>query len=314
MVADVNVFVGQQRFLRLIDEETWATVPAVDPVWVDVPVTDYTVRNRPKRRNGQARTGSYQRRYGANPSGHPSGNLVTPLYGFVNEDLEISLAQLMMEWGFADHEVKFPRSKTAEWQYVGHDNDQRHLGLRVNTATLAGSEAGIVLTLELIGQSSVSFTGAASPPADRNKLVEFLFEDSTFTLGGTPLRVSQFQWSVQRNLDVIYHNSHNPISMPKTQFSETFSITPMKSNKTYDDLRDAFGMPELAGQLVLKGLHNGTGDTGNFTVLTIDFDRLSLIDSDESGGTGAIMNPLTFDVLKPDTADNGSAMTWTEAA
>lgn len=313
MPADVTVFVGAERFLRVVNEATWATVPG-SPTWIDVPVTDYTVRNRPKRRNGQVRTGSYQRRYGSNPSGHPSGNLVIPLYGWLPTGLTTSLAQWAMEWGFLDQEVKFPRSKTAEFQYTGHDNDQRHLGLRVNTATLAGSEAGISLTLELIGQSSVSFTGTATPPTTRNKTIEFLFEDSTFSLGGTAIRAASFSWSVQKNLDVIYQNSPNPISMPKTSYTETFSITPKKAGTTFDTLRDAFGSQEIAGQMVLKGLHNGTGATGNFTVLTVDFARLSLIDSDESGGSGTIDNPLTFDVLKPDTSANGSVMAWTEAA
>ena len=120
--------------------------------------------------------------------------------------------------------MKFPRSKVCEWQYVGHEDDKRHLGLRVNTITLAGSDAGIVLTLELIGQSAVNFTGSASPPNNRNKLVEFLFEDSTFSLGGSAMNFSQFQWSVSRNLDVIYENSHNPIAAPKTSWKETFIV------------------------------------------------------------------------------------------
>ena len=314
MAADIQVLIGEQRFLRICDESTWATVPG-SPTWYDVPVTDYNVRFKPKRRDGQARVGLFQEKFGTNPTGHPSGNLVTPLYGFHPTGLTTSLAQYLMEWGFLDQEVKFPRSKVCEWQYVGHEDDKRHLGLRVNTITLAGSDAGIVLTLELIGQSAVNFTGSASPPNNRNKLVEFLFEDSTFSLGGSAMNFSQFQWSVSRNLDVIYENSHNPIAAPKTSWKETFSVTPVKADSTYDAMRESLGMQEMAASLTLKGNHNGTGTGGtNFAQVAIAFARLSLIDSDESGGTSAQMNPLTFAVLKPDSSSNGSVMTWSEVA
>jgi tail tube protein len=309
MAADIPVMIGEQRFLQLCSETTWGTVPT-SPVWIDVPVNDYTVRYKPKRRNGQARVGQYQRRYGANVSGHPSGNLVTPLYGFQQTGFTGSLAQMMLEWGFLDQENKFPRSKCAQWEYENHEDDKGQVGLRVNQITLAGSESGIVLTLELIGQSSSNITGSASPPNSRNKLVEFLFEDSTFSLGGNPMTYSAFQWSCQRNLDVIYLNSNSPTGMPKTAWTETFSVTPVKADDTYDIARDALGMPEYVGSLVLKGLHNGTM-SNTWAVGTVAFPRLSLIDSDENGGTSTIMNPLTFDILKPDTSSNGSTMTWT---
>ena len=312
MTADITTLIGQERFLRICDESTWGTLPGT-PTWYDVPVTDYTVRFKPKRRNGQARTGAYERRFATNPTGYPAGNIVTPLYGWKPTGLSTSLAQYLLEWGFLDQAVKFPRSKAAQWQYLNHEDDKQHLGLRVNTITLTGSDAGIVLTLELAGQSASQITGSASPPTTRNKVVEFLFEDSTFSLGGTAINASSFTWSCQRNLDVIFENSHTPISMPKTGWTETFSLTPVKKDSTYDALRDALGMAEMAGQMVLKGLHNGTGTGGtNYTVVTVAFARLSLIDSDESGGVSAVMNPLTFDVLKPDTSATGSVMTWTE--
>ena len=304
MAADLPVIIGEEKFLRFCDEATWATMPG-SPTWVDMPVSDFNMRFKPKRRNAQARIGLYQRKYGANVSGHPSGNLVTPLYGFGGSP---SLAQKMMEWGFLDQEVRHPRSKIIQWICAGHDDDKTFLGCRVNSATLAGSEAGIVLTLDLIGQSvSNAAVYGVSAPNDRKKCIEFLFEDSTLTLGGTPVKYSQFQWGVQKNLDVIYQNSKKPTSMPKQSFMETFSVTPLKSDATWDALRDALGMTEVAGVLTLVG-DDGAGAT---VILTVTFGRLSLIDVDEQGGIGHLNQPLTFDVLKPDGLTNGSVMAWT---
>ncbi len=304
MAADIAVLVGEERFLRVVNETVWGDIPGT-PTWIDVPVSDYTVAQKEKRRNGQARTGQYQRRYGTNVSGHPAGNLVTPLFGWGVSGS--SLAQLLMEWGFLDQEVKFPRSKTAQWIYKSHEDDKSHGGLRVNTATLTGSDAGISLSLELIGKTETNAAvSGVSAPNDRKRLVEFLFEDCTLALGGTEISISAFQWQVQRNLSPIYNNSVSPISLPKTSWNETFSCTPLKLDATYDALRNAGGMAEMTGTLVIKGDNAASGITN----CSVAFARLSLIDSQESGGNGAIMNPLTFDVLKPDTSAAGSVMTW----
>ena len=131
-------------------------------------------------------------------------------------------------------------------------------------------------------------------------------------INGSAMNYSQFQWSVSRNLDVIYENSHNPLSMPKTDWKETFSVTPLKNDATYDTLRNNLGMAEMSATLTMKGMHNGTGAVStNYTQVAVAFPRLSLINSDENGGTSAVMNPLSFAALKPDTTSNASTMTWT---
>ncbi|WP_010586310.1 phage tail tube protein [Schlesneria paludicola] len=313
-MTEPNILIGAQRFLRLAVESSWATLPG-SPVWVDTPCDDYTVRFKPKNLAGQPRAGLMQRKYSRNVSGHPAGNLVTSLYGWKPTGLLTSLAQAMLEWGFTDHESKAPRSKSAQWVYTSHDDDKQHAGLRVNQATLAGSEAGIKLTLELIGKTETILSGQTStPPNDRHQLVDFLWEDCSFKLDGTVMPFSSFQWSVQRSVAPVYQNSKVPTSCPKAGWVESFSITPLKSDNSFDVLRNDLEMTELPGELVLKGLHNGTGGPGtDFTVCTVAFPRLSFVDSDESGGVGVIENPLTWNVLKPDTASPSSTMTWTEA-
>lgn len=312
-MAEPNVLIGAQRFLRLAVESSWATLPG-SPVWVDALCDDYTVRFKPKNLAAQPRGGLMQRKYSRNVSGHPSGNFVSSLYGWKPTGLATSLAQAMLEWGFLDHESKAPRSKSAQWVNTSHDDDKQHSGLRVNQATLAGSEAGIKLTLEVIGKEELILSGQSStPPVDRHKAVDFLWEDCSFTLDGEVMPFSSFQWSVQRSVAPIYQNSKSPTACPKAGWVETFSVTPLKSDNSWDVIRNDLAMTELAGELVLKGLHNGTGTGGtDFTVCTVAFPRLSFVDSDESGGVGVLENPLTWNVLKPDSLSLSSTMTWTE--
>jgi hypothetical protein len=312
MAADVNVISTEKSYAVLIDETTWATMPG-SPVRIHVPVNSCNVRFKPKRRNAQSRVGLFQRKYGRNTSGYPTGNMVMPLYGWHPTGLATSLAQMMLEWGFLDQENIFPRSKALEWAEGPDVANSRHLGLRVNSATLAGGDSGILLTLELVGQSSANFATANALPDNRNKLVDFLFEDVQFTLNSVATPIGSFTWQVQRGLQPQFWDSASPQSLPKTQWTETFSVTPPKQGHAWEDMRNELGMQEVPAQLVLKGLHNGTGGDGTeWTVLTIDFPRLSLIDVDEQESNGIYNEPLTFDVLKPDTTDLSSSMTWSE--
>jgi hypothetical protein len=300
MAGDLPVIIGETRYLQLADETTWGVATGL--TFVDTPVTDYTVRYKPKNRSGQSRVGTYQEKFSTNVSGHPVGNLVTPLY--------YQTGQSLMDWGFGDIEQKFPRSKSAKWQYAGHEDDKLHSGLRVNQATLSGSESGISVSLELIGQTAANITGTGGPPDDRKKLSEFLFEDAVISVNGTALSVSAFSWTCQRSLDVIYNNSHSPVSLPQASHKEAFSVTPLKADASWDALRNAGGMSEHSATIVLTGLKVGTV-AGGWSTLTITLPRISLLDSDESGGRSAIMNPLTFKVLKPDGTGNMSTMAWT---
>ncbi|HEY4263388.1 MAG TPA: phage tail tube protein [Schlesneria sp.] len=313
MAADVSIISTERSYAVLYDESTWNTVPG-SPTKIHVPVTSCGVKFKPQRRSNQQRAGLFQRVYGRNIKGNPDGSIVSPLYGWTATGGTTSLAQYLMEWGFLDQEVTFPRSKGLEWAEGPDTANTRHSGLRVNTATLAGSaDNGISLTLELMGADSVNFATAATKPTSRNKLVEFIFEDTTFTLNSVAIPYSAFQWQVQRGLQPTFFNDRRPTSMPKSQWVETFSITPPKQGHAWEDLVRDLEMQEFAGTLTMKGLHNGTGtEDTDFTTLSVDFPRLSLIDADEAESNGLYNEPLTFDVLKPDTTDASSTMTWDE--
>ena len=311
MPADISVISTEKSHAVFVNEATWATVPG-SPTYVHIPVTSCNVRFKPTRKTAQARTGLYQRHHGRNGKGHPTGNIVCPLYGWIPAGAGMSAAQYMLEWGSLDHESVFPRSKILEWAVGTNIANRRHLGLRVNSMTLSGGDGGITLTLELIGQSSAGFATAQTLPSDREKLVEFLFEDAVFTLDGDVTPIGSFEWKIARGLQPQYWNNNNPQSLPKTSWVETLSVTPPKQSAAWEDLRDALGMTEVAASLVLKGLHNGTGSAGDWTVLTQTFPRLSLIDVDSQESNGIYSEPLSFDVLKPDTADLSSTSAWTE--
>lgn len=315
-----NEILGAKKYLVLADETTWNTLPDT-PAYNHIPVTDYGVRFKPQSRQANPYTGEFQRRHATNFRGMTQGNLVCPLYGWHPGSLDMSAAQYLMSWAFGNHETQDLPSKLAEWAEGPNVANKRHLGLRVNQATLAGSDDSgeIGLTLELMGGTEVGndiVTSAQSLPANRNKLVSFEFQDALFHLGGNAINLKSFQLQIQHALKVEYLNSFTPSILMKMQRVVTLMMTPLKNSDTYDALNRLHGMNEMTGEIVLKGLHNGTGtaDT-SWTVATITFPRLSLQNADTAGAKDDISTqPLRFSALKPDTSSNDMAIVWTDAA
>jgi len=315
-----NEILGTKKYLVLADESTWGTTPG-EPVYVHLPVTEYNVRFRPQNRQANPYIGLYQRKHSKNFRGQPTGQLNTPLYGWVDAGIEMSLAEYLLSWAFEGHEDTDLPSKLAEWAEGPNVANKRHNGLRVNSATLSGSDdSGVIeLSLELQGKSEAGqnvVTAAQTLPADRNRILEMEFADCTFKLGGSTVGVKSFQLQIQHGLKAEYLNSYTPSLLVKTQRVLTLSLVLVKNSDTYDTCRRAVTSTEMTGQIVLKGLHNGTGTAEtNWTVATLDFGRLALVDVDEQGGKEDLATqPLNFAVLKPETTDNDLEITWTEAA
>lgn len=314
-----NEIIGAKKFLTLYGETEWGTKPG-SPVYVPVPVTDYGVRFRSESRQANPYNGKFQRQHSTKVKGMPSGQLACPLYGWKPSGAPSTIMQYLLDWGFGDHEERELTSKGAQWVEDG-TSDKEHNGLRVNSATLEGSEdSGFVgIMLDLMGKSEAGDGTyvAQALPANRSNIVDCEFQHVTFSLGGVATLIKQFQIQVQNGLKVEYLNSFTPSLLLKSQRIVTCQVTLVKNADTIDAYRRASTATEIALQFVIKGLHKGTGTGGtNWTVATIDLGRASFIDSDDQGGKEDITKQqLQFQVLDVDNSDdNDIEIGYSEAA
>lgn len=312
----MGYILGAKSHLFLSDEAVWGTQDA-SPDYVHLPVSAYGVRFRPESRNSQPMIGLRQRKHGQYVRGMPSGSLQTMLYGQVNATATVSLAQYLLDWAFANPESLELPSKSAEWAEGPNEANKLHTGLRVNSATLSGSDdGGIDLSLELMGQAEADVATAQTIPTDHEKLQEFLFHNATLTLAGSGVGMKSFQWQAANALEVNYLNSFTPSLITAGDRVDSFQCTLVKDGDTYDVYRRTQAATEVTAVLVLKGLHNGTGGVGtNYTVVTITFNRLRFVDFEDQFSFNQLTKiPLQFDVLKPDSGSNAVTIAYSEAA
>jgi hypothetical protein len=313
-----NEILTVKNYAAFVDESSWGSLPG-SPTYFHIPVFKYDVRMRPQRRNARPFIGLRQRKHGQNFRGQPGGQVLTALYGWHPGTMTTSAAEYLMTWAFGNPETQDLPSKVIEWAEGPNIANKRHLGLRVNSAVCFGSaDAGYIgLALDLLGKDEAGndvMTTAQTLPADRDKLVEFQFTDITCTLNGAEVKIRDFQLSVQNGLVPEYLNSTRPTLMGSGDSVAKLKVTFPKNADTYDAYRRLTTMTEFAGELVLQGLHNGTGGVGtDYAVGTVTLARLSYADhQDELPYDRYSMQPIEFDVLKPDTSSNGIAIAWTE--
>ncbi len=312
--------VGAKNYAVLVDESSWGTFPG-GPTYIHVPVTDYGVKWQPVNRQAKPFAGLLQRKHSRNIKGMVGGALNTQLFGWQPTGLTMSLAQYLLTWGFSNPETLDLASKSAEWAEGPNISNKRHIGLRCNGATLSGSEdSGIALSLDLQGRDELgqaTVTTAQTLPNDRNRMVEFLFEHCTCELNGAEIPIGGFSWTVNRSLVGRYYNNTRLQTLRATDFKSTLSLTKPKEDDTWDAALRALD-PDDANtvSLTLLGLHMGTGEADTeWTQVVIDFNLLSLVNAETQGGRDGLHDStLTFELLKPDTADNCFDMTWTDEA
>jgi hypothetical protein len=323
-----NEILGARSYFAFAVEDVWGSNPVGAAAgsgsnasgsaqdYMHLPVMEYSVRFRPENRQAQAFTGVLQQKHSTNFRGRPSGNLVCPFFGWATHNLSKSLAQALMEIGFANHEDTEPPSLTGVWAQGPNIANLIHNGLRCNNATLSGSaDSGEVnISLGLDGKSEALLSTAPSLPVDREKLIDAKFADTTFSIGGSQIQIKDFSWAVQNMLIVEFLNSYTPQLILKTAHRETLTVTLMKNSSTYDAYRRLTTDTDLVGALTVRALHNGTlSDT--YAKLSVAFPRMHLLDVDDQFGmTDLARQPLSFQILKPDTSANCSAMTWTTEA
>lgn len=318
-----NEIHGEKSYLFIAPEATWGTAPG-SPGYIFLPVTSYGVALQKERRNAQPFVGLRQRKHGRSYRGMPSGQLVAPLFGWFpgsgtsTSASDESLAEHLMQWAFAHHESVDLPSKLAEWAEGPDVANKRHLGLRVNGATLEGSAGAgnVSLTLDLMGKSEVNFTTAQTIPNDMERIVEFDYSDCSFTIGGASIALESFRLQVAHNLTPTYLNSTAPSHLAAGQRVLSVQFVPVKNSKTYDDYHRLFTETELELTITMKGLHNGTGGAGtNYTQCVITLPRCAFVNTEDNRNIADLMRqPLNFDVLKPDSSSNDMAQAWTTEA
>lgn len=317
----MTILVGNKSYLFLADENEWGHFPgqsgsnATAAVYYMLPVNSYTVGVQRRTRQPQPFTGLHSKKAMFVYGHDVSGQLVAPLYGYhPSVPVGRSLAEKLMDWAFEDWENVSMVSRAAEWAVGPNTANRRHTGLRVNTATLVGSadSGDVMLTLDLIGQQEFAGPSAQTIPNDLEKLSDMQFVDCTFTLAGTVVAASGFQWTRNNNLMPLRLNSQWITELPAGDRDETLQITIPKETATYDLYQRLTTSTEITGQITLQGLHNGTGSSGSYTKLTAAFNRLAFLNRDLPTDRGILMEPLTFQVLKPDSSSQGTTLTWSE--
>lgn len=315
--------VGTKSYLALATEDIWGINPFESSGsgsglqnFIHLPVTSCNLRFNPENRQANPYLGIHQRKHSTNFRGMVAGQIVCPLYGTWAEGIGKSLAQYLLDWAIENHESNELPSKTAVWTEGPGVADKEFNGLRVNSATLAGSDDSgtIDLTLDLMGKEDGNAVSVPPLPDNRNKCVDFNYALCTFALAGSAVKFKSFNLQVQHALQVHYLNSSTPTLLIKTQRVVTLQAVPVKDANTYDAYRRALGMTEFTGQITARGLHNGTGTSGTYTTLTIDFPRLSFINAEDQGGKqDVIFQNLNLVALKPDTSSNDMSTTWGQA-
>jgi len=311
-----NEIVRTLNYLCMGNETDWGQLP--DPAtYFHIPVLNYTVVAIPQERTADPFVGFMGQAQRNTPMYHVAGRLTAPLYGWKPTNLSTSIMQFLIDWGFGNQQTLATPSKFAEWAEGPNVANKRHLGLRVDQATIMGSAdlKTFVIDLALQGQSEVGSFSAQTLPTNRNKLVEPQFPAGVFTLNGSTIKLKSIQLTVARKLQVEWLNSTTPYLILATNYLMGFKAVPAKNADTYDAYRRNIGSTEYTGVLEITANHNGTGsvDTTN-TVATITMNRLGWRGTGEVGQKNQIaFQEIDHIGLKPDTSDQDLTIVYTES-
>ncbi len=318
---------GDKSYLTLRDEADFGaqTTSTTTSVGGDVymPVLSNNIQLQDNRRSPQVFTGLAEDFDTIQGPTHPAGQITCPLYGWRNTGEPVSLAEYLFNWALTDLETLcgLP-SKTGIWAEGPDVANKSFTGLTVNNWTLSGSDdatAAITLALDLLGKEA-NLTTAPVIPSELASLSEFQFSRCVFSLGTNtgdlveqPLK--SFTWQGNRNLTPAYLAQNRPRYLRGGKSTNTLGIVIEKSDGTWDTARRTATPTVKYGRLVLKGLHQGTGATGNYAVVTIDFKKLSLQSVGENYvRNGVYVQNLGFSVQKPTIAATSFSHTWSESA
>lgn len=301
-------YAGWQRHLHLAKETAWGSLPG-SPTYIHLPYASYDVRPRLQVAEARLFTGLRQRRHHRITRATLEGSLETPLYS--HHLAGKSIAQHLLEWLISAPNDVSLESFSAELFEVNTDN-KRHLGLRPARGTIRGSaDSGpVAISLDLRGKEEIG--GITTPALVPTTPVptEILFKDCVFSIDGQPVALQSFDISVNNNLQVYHNNSYWPSLIVAGTREVDFRFSLFKTDDTYDLMRRG-DATELPASLTLKGAHNGTGPSGNFTTITIELARLALRDANDFGNLDDLVSQeIDGVILKPSTTANEIHVTF----
>lgn len=282
---------GWQKYLVMRKEDAWGVKSSSNPD-IHVPYTEYSVATRLDVRAANLFAGARSRRHARPYRANVAGRLAMPLVGY--HVAGKSLAEHVFAWAWSGSAGPFLPSYTAELSEADVDN-KRHLGLRVESMTLAGDAEtqAVTLSLQLQGKSEVG--GIVAPalitPAQP---VAFLFSGVMLSLSDEatasrasgeeePIAIRSFRLRIDNNLRVHHVASFSPAVIAAGARETSLRLSVLKSSDTFDAIRRATDSTERACRLVLLGRHLGTGPSGEFTRIEVQFERLSFAGAGDRG-------------------------------
>lgn len=310
-------FVGAQQYLNLYAEATWGTKPGT-PTYLFMPVQAFDAMLQPENRKARPFVGLFQEKHASNFRGAVSGPLTAFLHGWHSGGK--SLAEHLIDWAFDDPESTYLSSKGAEWAEGPNVSNKQLDGLRVNAATLQGSDdSGVIeCNLDLMGKNEVTLATAQALPADMEGITHFEFGDSTLTIDTVATPFQAFSLQRQNGLKPYYLGQRRPQLLPRTTNVSLFNFTIPKDSAAYDNFRRLSdgSAKDFDIQLKIKGLHNGTGAVStNYAAGTADMPKARFVSLTEAGGLEDLkMVSVQCVCLKPDSAENAVQWTWGDEA
>lgn len=303
----------QHSFCLFQSETSWGTIGS--PADYYIPVEDYGVKLNVESRQAKPGCGVRQTKFNERIHGIVQGNIKAPLYGQPPSGSPSSdaFAKYLIEWCFGGPENEDRSSKRVIFVEQGSGGTQkRHTGLRVSQATLSGSEGGFIeLSMDVIGKLEEASSYSWSLPANRGQLSEFLFADAVFTIGGTTFPISEFQWQINYGLKPKFSGGFSPTVLRGGTCLQTLTIKQPKTSDTYEAFQRLSTTTEKTAVLTLQGLHGGLGPSGDYSIVTIEFNKLSMLTSeDQLTSDSEIETPISFQCLKPNSSTAAVAMTW----
>lgn len=315
---------GWQHYVKMTKESTWGTYDS-GGTHILIPYNTYGVAVQNQVQNATPYIGIRQRKHSRISRATLSGNLDT--FAWAQQVSSKSLAQHLIEAAFSAPSGVDLDSWTAD-MYDGGNDDKRHVGLRVNTLTISGSETADAINMSVAFQGKQETGGVTNPALSSSEppLSEFLFSDVLFylsdeatassaTADDEALQLRDFTLTINNNLVVKNTNSFWPTIIKAGLRTVDFSFSFYKTDNTYDALRRTSDQADRTARLILKGAHLGTG-SDDLSVIEFQFDRLNFAGAtDQMALNDLDAQSVNWVTLKPDTSSQDVDIIYsTEAA